>query len=170
MARNSNGANRTYSLNRQPRTLQSQEQRQEVSYDTKGVTHCLEEDDEDLKRDGSEARKETRETGEQSLDRCIITRRKCRWRKSSPSTEYKVNPYIPCPMRCKRCQRYGHLDSNCENQLKCCRCGQAHSWDECNNIENPKFVNCSGHIVLLEIAPKIPRDEGSTEHTGRTRT
>lgn len=49
-------------------------------------------------------------------------------------------------MRCNKCQRFGHIESNCTNQLKCCRCGQTHTRTECENIEKPKYLNCSGTV------------------------
>ena len=44
---------------------------------------------------------------------------------------YRVKPYIPQPMRCQKCQGYGHIAANCRRDVKCVRCGQGHSWETC---------------------------------------
>ena len=55
-----------------------------------------------------------------------------------------VAMYIPNPLRCFKCQRYGHGSNNCKNQLACARCGtQGHNDSSCKQEE--KCVNCGGH-------------------------
>ena len=55
----------------------------------------------------------------------------------------EVRPYVPNPMRCFGCQRYGHTKVNCQRQTVCARCGKAdHSEENCS--ADPKCVNCNG--------------------------
>ena len=55
----------------------------------------------------------------------------------------KVQVYIPNPLRCFDCQKFGHHESSCTNQMICGRCGESHSPNvECQG--EPKCSNCSG--------------------------
>ncbi|GFU75403.1 uncharacterized protein TNCV_3620561, partial [Trichonephila clavipes] len=54
----------------------------------------------------------------------------------------KIRPYIPNPLRCFKCQRFGHSQTSCRGQLTCSRCASAgHSSTDCT-LE-PKCVNCT---------------------------
>jgi hypothetical protein len=54
-----------------------------------------------------------------------------------------VEPYIPNPLRCFNCQKFGHGKSSCHHNAVCARCGnEGHSDDNCQ--EHPHCVNCSG--------------------------
>ncbi|GBL67239.1 hypothetical protein AVEN_153457-1, partial [Araneus ventricosus] len=45
---------------------------------------------------------------------------------------YKVRPFIPSPLRCFNCQRFGHSKGVCKGKLTCSRCAVAgHSSEEC---------------------------------------
>lgn len=57
---------------------------------------------------------------------------------------FKVNQYIPPVLRCFKCQRYGHGISQCTTRLRCVRCGENHSFEECPRKETPKCINCGG--------------------------
>ena len=60
---------------------------------------------------------------------------------------YRVKPFIPQPMRCMKCQRYGHVAGKCRHQVRCVRCGQAHRLDECpvkEDVNKAVCVNCKG--------------------------
>lgn len=37
--------------------------------------------------------------------------------------QLKMQPYIPNPLRCFNCQKYGHHNSNCRSQATCANCG-----------------------------------------------
>ena len=54
----------------------------------------------------------------------------------------KVNPYIPNPLRCYKCQEYGHGSDKCTREEKCSRCGQGHSRQNCT-ADEPHCVHCS---------------------------
>ncbi|GFT38375.1 uncharacterized protein TNCV_3064291 [Trichonephila clavipes] len=54
----------------------------------------------------------------------------------------KIRPYIPNPLRCFKCQRFGHSQNSCRGQLTCSRCATVgHSSTDCT-LE-PKCINCS---------------------------
>ncbi|GFU36503.1 RNA-directed DNA polymerase from mobile element jockey [Trichonephila clavipes] len=54
----------------------------------------------------------------------------------------KIRPYIPNPLRCFKCQRFGHSQISCRGQLTCSSCATVgHSSTDCT-LE-PKCINCS---------------------------
>ncbi|GFW95684.1 uncharacterized protein TNCV_19151 [Trichonephila clavipes] len=54
----------------------------------------------------------------------------------------RIRPYIPNPLRCFKCQRFGHSQTSCRGQLTCSRCASVgHSSTDCT-LE-PKCVNCT---------------------------
>ncbi|GFS55181.1 uncharacterized protein TNCV_4799291 [Trichonephila clavipes] len=54
----------------------------------------------------------------------------------------KIRPYIPNPLRCFKCQRFGHSQISCRGQLTCSRCASVgHASTDCS-LE-PKCINCS---------------------------
>ncbi|GFV28160.1 uncharacterized protein TNCV_678481 [Trichonephila clavipes] len=57
------------------------------------------------------------------------------------------------PLRCFKCQRFGHSQISCRDQLTCSRCASArHSFTDCT-LE-PKCVNCSQfHPSELKLCP-----------------
>ena len=54
-----------------------------------------------------------------------------------------VERYIPNPLRCFKCQRYGHGKAMCKRTLTCARCGQEGHDDETCSLPHHCF-NCSG--------------------------
>lgn len=54
-----------------------------------------------------------------------------------------VEPYIPNPLRCFNCQKFGHGKSNCKHQAVCAKCGQE-GHDDVSCKHPPHCVNCSG--------------------------
>ncbi|GBO20396.1 hypothetical protein AVEN_146339-1 [Araneus ventricosus] len=65
-----------------------------------------------------------------------------------------VRPYIPNPLRCFKCQRFGHSKTNCRGTLTCSRCAAAgHESTGCTAVE--KCVNCQGkHTSFSRSCPK----------------
>ncbi|GFU76332.1 uncharacterized protein TNCV_285321 [Trichonephila clavipes] len=54
----------------------------------------------------------------------------------------KIRPYIPNPLRCFKCQRFGHSQTACRGQLTCSRCASVgHASSDCT-LEQ-RCVNCS---------------------------
>ncbi|GFS95739.1 uncharacterized protein TNCV_251251 [Trichonephila clavipes] len=66
----------------------------------------------------------------------------------------KVRPYIPNPLRCFKCQRFGHSQTSCRGQLTCSRCASVgHASTDCS-LE-PKCINClQPHPSDSKICPK----------------
>lgn len=58
---------------------------------------------------------------------------------------YMVREYIPKPMRCFKCQKFGHVAARCkEEQSRCARCGGKHEYGKCGKGVQPKCCNCGG--------------------------
>ncbi|GBO45421.1 hypothetical protein AVEN_45690-1 [Araneus ventricosus] len=54
-----------------------------------------------------------------------------------------VRTYIPNPLRCLKCQRFGHSKTSCRRTLTCARCAEVeHESTDCTRTE--KCVNCKG--------------------------
>ncbi|GBN39948.1 hypothetical protein AVEN_21781-1 [Araneus ventricosus] len=54
-----------------------------------------------------------------------------------------VRTYIPNPLRCFKCQRFGHSKTSCRGTLTCARCAEVgHESTNCTRTE--KCVNCKG--------------------------
>ncbi|GFX57761.1 CCHC-type domain-containing protein [Trichonephila clavipes] len=55
-----------------------------------------------------------------------------------------VRPYIPNPLRCFQCQRFGHSKTVCRGQITCSRCAEiGHDSADCKAKE--LSVNCKGN-------------------------
>ena len=55
--------------------------------------------------------------------------------------QYSIQPYIPNPLRCFQCQKFGHHIKNCRADPVCSKCAEkGHTFDECQN--EAKCVNC----------------------------
>lgn len=56
---------------------------------------------------------------------------------------YVVKLYIPPPLRCYKCQRFGHIVAVCKGKKRCSKCGGDHDYDECDKDRNHS-CNCGG--------------------------
>jgi hypothetical protein len=65
----------------------------------------------------------------------------------------KVTSFVPSPLRCFRCQKYGHGSKNCSSQEMCRDCGKAKHEGDC---KDPKYcLNCEGkHSSSSRDCPK----------------
>ena len=54
----------------------------------------------------------------------------------------EVRPYIPNPLRCYKCQRFGHTSDSCNGKATCINCGDDMHDDACTS--SPSCVNCRG--------------------------
>lgn len=57
---------------------------------------------------------------------------------------YPVREFVPKPLRCFNCQRFGHIARNCKEQRRCARCGGDHEYGKCGTGVQPKCCNCEG--------------------------
>ncbi|MCG8430696.1 MAG: hypothetical protein MJA29_05960 [Candidatus Omnitrophica bacterium] len=62
----------------------------------------------------------------------------------------RVAPYVPNPLRCFKCQKFGHSQARCNRSKVCARCGKAGHEDRVpdapdkNCQSTPKYANCQG--------------------------
>lgn len=57
---------------------------------------------------------------------------------------YEVRPYIPPPLRCFKCQKYGHVAAICKGKQRCGRCAGEHEYGKCGEGVKLKCCNCGG--------------------------
>jgi len=55
-----------------------------------------------------------------------------------------VELFVPNPLRCYQCQRFGHGKDSCKRSAVCARCGDS-GHEDTNCLENPHCVNCGGN-------------------------
>lgn len=57
---------------------------------------------------------------------------------------YPVREYVPHPLRCFKCQRFGHVATQCRGKLRCAKCGNEHEYGQCGDNAELKCCNCGG--------------------------
>ena len=63
---------------------------------------------------------------------------------------YPTHPWVPQPMWCYKCQKFGHHQSNCYRQDTCGVCSGKHSTEDCTtkhktgHLTTEKCPNCQG--------------------------
>ena len=74
-----------------------------------------------------------------------------------------VEQYIPNPLRCFRCQRFGHGKNSCKNEIVCPRCSQkGHDQDTCSSP--PHCANCGGdHSCSSRDCPEWVKQKNITK-------
>lgn len=82
--------------------------------------------------------------GKKTPTRAVIIATEC----ELPSTvtlglmAFKVHTYVPKPLRCAKCQKFGHKAVHCKSgSVKCVKCGGDHAYTQCST-EVRKCVNC----------------------------
>ena len=65
-----------------------------------------------------------------------------------------VGPYFPKPIRCYRCQKFGHSTRGCKNKAKCAICGKEdHTISSCTT-DVAACANCKGdHTAFSPLCP-----------------
>ena len=73
----------------------------------------------------------------------------------------RVEQYIPSPLRCFKCQGYGHGKDRCSRLTKCANCGQpAHCADGETCTAEPSCVNCGmNHPAYSKDCPRWHREK-----------
>ena len=57
---------------------------------------------------------------------------------------FAVKQYVPSVSRCFKCQRFGHTADSCRSKLRCVRCGEQHTFEQCKKKLTPVCANCGG--------------------------
>jgi len=71
---------------------------------------------------------------------------------------FRVKQYVPGPLRCFKCNRYGHVAGHCRGKLRGSICGGEHKYNECSAAA-PKCPNCGGgHAANDKIYPRYKRE------------
>ena len=82
---------------------------------------------------------------------------------------FTIDPFIPNPLRCFKCQRFGHHKDNCKRQETCVRCGtEGHDAEDSQCVSEPRCINCQGkHSANAKVCPKwlVERDIQSVRVT-----
>ena len=70
-----------------------------------------------------------------------------------------IVPFIPNPLRCFKCHRYGHGENACRGKVTCARCGQVdHESKTCTNTIS--CANCKGsHFAYSRECPKWKQEK-----------
>ncbi|XP_073986843.1 uncharacterized protein [Rhodnius prolixus] len=70
----------------------------------------------------------------------------------------RVRPYIPSPMRCYRCQRFGHTSQRCKAAEQLCVCGKVSHDGDCTPPIS--CVNCGGdHTAKSNGCPILQKEK-----------
>lgn len=73
---------------------------------------------------------------------------------------YQVRHYIPNPLRCFRCQQYGHGSRNCERPARCRECGEnLHSGSPCTAPKQCIACKRTDHSVDSKDCPHWKREK-----------
>jgi hypothetical protein len=91
---------------------------------------------------------------------------------------FSVKPFVPSPLRCFHCQRYGHIADVCKSKIICPRCSGTHKFSDCPQTEK-RCSNCHGdhsasyggcpekkrvtNILKLSVANQIPIAEAKKQ-------
>ena len=75
----------------------------------------------------------------------------------------KVRAFIPNPMRCFRCQRFGHTKTHCRNRPACAKCASLEHTDEECRSETFRCVNCEGQAQHTSYDRTCPTYEKERE-------
>lgn len=72
---------------------------------------------------------------------------------------YIVREFIPGPVRCFNCQRFGHVATRCREKCRCARCGGNHEYGKCEEGVKPKCCNCGeGHSAAFRGCEVLKRE------------
>lgn len=61
---------------------------------------------------------------------------------------FPVREFVPPPLRCYKCQLYGHIAAVCRGKQKCYKCGGEHRIEECKENSQVKCCNCGGQHTV----------------------
>lgn len=55
-----------------------------------------------------------------------------------------MRAYVPKPLKCYNCQRFGHVATACKERNWCARCGGEQEYGKCGDGVQPKCCTCGG--------------------------
>jgi hypothetical protein len=71
----------------------------------------------------------------------------------------RLTDYIPPPLRCFRCQKFGHTNTTCKRRIVCAKCSEEHEDKICQARQN-KCANCGGgHTVFSKECPILNKEK-----------
>ena len=77
-------------------------------------------------------------------------------------TNIKVTPYVPAPLRCFKCQKFGHVRDRCPGREVCGKCAQDLHEGPCTGSE--KCVNCeAAHPSFSRACPEFIKERDIQE-------
>ena len=72
---------------------------------------------------------------------------------------FKIRPYVPKPLRCFKCNRFGHVANHCKGKKRCSKCGEQCSWTVCPST-TLNCPNCHGkHTANDRSCPRYKEEE-----------
>uniref|UniRef100_A0A2A4JUB7 Endonuclease/exonuclease/phosphatase domain-containing protein n=1 Tax=Heliothis virescens TaxID=7102 RepID=A0A2A4JUB7_HELVI len=76
-------------------------------------------------------------------------------------TSLPVSQYVYPTIQCRKCCRFGHVESICRSKPRCSKCGHDHPGDGCSISEGEAFcVLCSGnHYANSKSCPELGRQK-----------
>lgn len=77
---------------------------------------------------------------------------------------YSVREYIPKPMRCFKCQKFGHIAKMCKAARKCARCSGDHEYGQCGEGVRPKCCNCGGEHSVAYWGCEVMKREAEVQN------
>ena len=78
--------------------------------------------------------------------------------------QIEVRPYIPNPMRCFKCHRFGHTKNNCRGKELCPNCGQEGHTENCSAESWCRNCRKGGHKSISKECPKWKEEKAILEH------
>jgi len=67
---------------------------------------------------------------------------------------FRVKQFIPKPLRCFKCNRFGHVASHCRGRERCSNCGGAHKYSECT-ADNAKCPNTPNKAITPQMIKSV---------------
>ena len=80
---------------------------------------------------------------------------------------YRVREYMPKPMRCFKCQGFGHIANVCKRKTRCARCGGEHEYGKCGEGVRVKCCNCGGNHSAAYWGCEVMRREVEVQQIRR---
>lgn len=77
---------------------------------------------------------------------------------------FPVRAYVPPPLCCYKCQRYGHIAEACKGRQRCPNCGGEHRYEECEEREQLKCCNCGGQHRVTFGGCEVRKTAVEVEH------